>query len=280
MKKALLVADSGGTQTDWCYVDSLGDRHFFTTSSFHPSNWNEDFFKEFAAFWDLKPEMKKAEVHFYGAGCLQETNKKRIGTYFSEWGFTNYHIFSDVEGACRALLGNEAGVVAILGTGSVACEFDGEKITSIHGGLGYLLGDEGSGYYFGKMLLSSLLNNQFDAELSVKLYGLLGDKGEILKQVYGNEGKKYISSIPKLTNSLKQGNEVLQNLHKNNFELFLNNCFSDVCVDGVSLGVVGSYGYHNVVELTETLHKNNKELKIVLQYPINSLTDYTQKQTF
>lgn len=280
MKKSILVADSGGTQTDWCFVDSLGKRHSFTTSSFHPSHWNESFFEEFLAFWQDKADMKKASLHFYGAGCLSESNQQRMKDYFLRWGFQDVHVSSDILAACHAALGDEKGNVAILGTGSVYCTYDGKAIQSLHGGLGYLLGDEGSGYYFGKMLISELLNNQLDEQLTKVLHQQLGSRGEILNKVYGTEGKAFIGSVSQLTDDLRAVYPEISDIHKSNINTFVQKTVFPNCDLDESVSFIGGYAFCNQGVLMEILQKNNIMFKKMLQNPINSLTDYIQKKTF
>ena len=277
MAVSILVADSGGTQTDWCFVNANNEREYFTTKSFHPSNWNDDFFNEFFFFWQTKEELKQSELYFYGAGCLSPLNKTIIEDYFKNWGFQNVNILSDVEAACHALLGYKKGTVAILGTGSVVCDYDGENDFVITGGLGYVLGDEGSGYFYGKLLLSSLLNNEFDLELSNELYSLLGDKSEIVQKVYSSEGKRFISSLAELTKEFNQPNSVIEKIHILNFQSFISKYLNDKNKD---ISIVGSYAYHNISILKNCLEKNDFNLINCVQYPIMSLTDYIVKTKF
>ena len=74
-----------------------------------------------------------------------------------QWGFQHVRVYSDLLGACHSVLGKNQGTVAILGTGSVVCHFNGNEITEIQGGLGYLLGDEGSGYFFWEFVVCSIV---------------------------------------------------------------------------------------------------------------------------
>ncbi len=274
MTESILIADSGGTQTDWCFVHTNGKREYFTTKSFHPTNWNDNFFNEFLSFWQTKEEFKKSVVYFYGAGCLNLSNKTIIEVYFKNWGFQNVTIFSDVEAACHALLGDKKGTVAILGTGSVVCHYDGQNEFLINGGLGYILGDEGSGYYFGKLLLNSLLNHEFDAKLSNDLHSLLGDKTEVLRKVYSSEGKNFISSLALLTKSYNTPFSVIENVHFLNFQHFISKYLDN---QNINISIVGSYAFHNKLILKKCLEKNDFNLINCVQYPIKSLTDYILK---
>lgn len=57
-----------------------------------------------------------------------------------------------------ALASETADVVAIAGTGSVCCSFVAGRLVST-GGLGYLLGDQGSGYRYGQALVDHVLTD-------------------------------------------------------------------------------------------------------------------------
>lgn len=275
MRKPILVADSGGTQTDWCFVDENGERHYFLTKSYHPSNWNEKFLDEQESYWSLNPRYKTATVYFYGAGCLKETNKKKIANYFKQWGFSQVQIYSDVEGAYLALNGTKEGTIAILGTGSVVCHYDTKCGFSIDGGFGYLLGDEGSGYYFGKLLLNKLLNQEIASDIAIKLNEILGNRNEILEKVYSAYGKDFISSIASLTKGLPE----LLPLHRENLHLFISKYLIGK-VKNKSISIVGSYGFHFQSIFDEILKSNNLKLEKSIQFPINHLTDYIEKLTF
>lgn len=62
-------------------------------------------------------------------------------------------------GACRAVSAGCVSLVAILGTGSNACFFDGEKIKYQPTSTGYILGDKGSANHVGRLLLDEYLTH-------------------------------------------------------------------------------------------------------------------------
>ena len=70
---------------------------------------------------------------------------------------TELKLVSDAELAHRCLWGNNPGITLIVGTGSIilGCDTQGQLHRS--GGLGYQVGDEGSGYWLGKTLLTELV---------------------------------------------------------------------------------------------------------------------------
>jgi N-acetylglucosamine kinase-like BadF-type ATPase len=274
MNHTILIADSGGTQTDWCFVDKEKEKHIFSTKSFHPSNWGSSFFEEFSEYWTSKSEMKEAHVFFYGAGCLNEDNKQVISTYFARWGFKHVHVYSDLLGACHALLGKNQGTVAILGTGSVVCHFNGSEITEIQGGLGYLLGDEGSGYFFGKILITKFLKGDFEESTMNLLSKLLGNRSEIMSKVYGEHGKSYLSSLALQVKGVKGHNLEIEKCHYENINNFLKISLSNSCSNITDVYVVGSYGYFNQEILKKILATSDINLIKCIQYPIRFLSDF------
>ena len=87
--------------------------------------------------------------------------------------------------AARALCGNEKGIACILGTGSNSCYYNGKRIVKNSPGLGYVLGDEGSGAYLGKKVIQYYLYGTFDEDLKYRFdlkYQTSGN--EILEKVY------------------------------------------------------------------------------------------------
>ena len=64
------------------------------------------------------------------------------------------NIMHDLDGAIKATYKGVPIISCILGTGSNSCVYDGEKIIENAPSLGYILGDEASGNYFGKQLIN------------------------------------------------------------------------------------------------------------------------------
>src|SRR5690606_30511990 len=113
--------------------------------------------------------------------------------------FQNAHVsaYSELRGAARASGVYEEGVVGILGTGSNACLYDGQKLSTSDRYLGYILGDEGSGTHMGKKVLQYYFYQTFDPELSVafeKKYGK--DLVPILERIYrGSTPNQYLAGF-------------------------------------------------------------------------------------
>lgn len=184
---SILIADSGSTKAEWCLV-SGGRKQVIETQGASPYFLNE---QQLIAMMqeELLPRLNKKipeQVFFYGTGCAAAENrrmvKRAIQKIFPGAGIEVEH---DLTGAARALCGKNKGLVAILGTGSNSGYFNGNKIIRNSPGLGYVLGDEGSGAYLGKKVLQYFLYQTFDAEMRKKFvekYRL--NSAEILDAVY------------------------------------------------------------------------------------------------
>ena len=70
-------------------------------------------------------------------------------------------VVNDALVALVAGAGEQAGVVVVAGTGSIAYGHDAEGRAARAGGWGYLLGDEGGGFWIGRAALSAVVR-QFD----------------------------------------------------------------------------------------------------------------------
>lgn len=72
--------------------------------------------------------------------------------------------------AARALLGDQPGFAAILGTGTNSCIYDGQEITHNIDSAAYILGDEGSGSYIGKKLLTDFIRGLMPEDVSAAFF--------------------------------------------------------------------------------------------------------------
>jgi len=196
---AILIADSGSTKCEWCFI-SNGRKQFINTQGASPYFLNE---LQLVALMqnELLPALKKnkpARIYFYGTGCAAPANRAMVRRAIKKvfpgaW----IEVEHDLTGAARALCGRKKGIVAILGTGSNSAYYNGKKIIRNSPGLGYVLGDEGSGAYLGKKVLQYYLYKTFEGELHDKFnkkYKVTA--AEILDAVYKKTlPNRYIASF-------------------------------------------------------------------------------------
>ena len=277
MKKAFLIADSGGSKTDWVLHDSLGNTNSFTTDSYHPHLMSDEWVASKKGFWEEYIKIYDFEVHFYGSGCLQEKNKEIVKKSFQEWGIHKVNVQSDLIGAANACFGDKNGFIGILGTGSVIAEIENCSVKKLHGGFGYLLGDEGSGYYFGKLILQKYLHNQFSSKTLTEIENVLGTREFILATIYSVKSKKFIGDLSFLLSALN--NEEITALHDENIKQFIQLYLPNEVKNKV-ISFVGSYAKINEETLRKHINAANWELGIIVEKPIELITEYLLKNTF
>jgi N-acetylglucosamine kinase-like BadF-type ATPase len=184
---ARLIADSGSTKCEWCIVHDSGKKSIYTQgiSPYFLSG------KEIIALLEkeLMPKIRKykiTEVYYYGTGCKNPVNRLLVKKSLQSL-FTNalVSVDHDLMAAARALCGNDKGIACILGTGSNSCYYNGKKIVKNSPGLGYVLGDEGSGAYLGKKVLQYYLYKTFDEDLTFRFHDKFKTTDvEVLDHVY------------------------------------------------------------------------------------------------
>lgn len=183
----ILIADSGSTKCEWCFI-SNGRKQIIYTQGASPYFLNE---MQFTAMMEkeLLPPMKNripTHIYFYGTGLAANANrimfKKALKRVFPG---SKIEVEHDLTGAARAMCGRNKGIVGILGTGSNSGYYNGKKIIRNSPGLGYVLGDEGSGAFLGKKVLQYYLYQTFDADLRDKFYNKYHlNAADILDAVY------------------------------------------------------------------------------------------------
>jgi glucosamine kinase len=212
---SILIADSGSTKTEWCFLFN-GRKKIIETQGASPYFLNEQQLANMMQR-ELVPGLNTrtpGEVFFYGTGCAAPANramvKRAIRKIFPQAGIEVEH---DLTGAARALCGKNKGIVAILGTGSNSGYYNGKKIVRNSPGLGYVLGDEGSGAYLGKKVLQYFLYKTFDIELREKFFKKYQiDAAEILDAVYKRPlPNRYIAAFT-LFLSEHRGHYMIENI--------------------------------------------------------------------
>lgn len=187
MKNNFIIADSGATKCQWTIVQK-NKKKTITTIGISPYFLStEEIVSILNKAFDKKIDCAAIEdIYFYGTGLSNQDNvviiKKALKQVFKK---ANLDIQTDLMAIARAACMDQKGVVCILGTGSNAGFYNGKKITKNSPGLGYVLGDEGSGAYLGKKVLQYYLYQTFDEDLMnafEQKYHL--DRASILNQVY------------------------------------------------------------------------------------------------
>lgn len=281
-----IVADSGATKTDWVVVDNLNNIvREFSTEGINPMIQSGDYIIEILnqQVNEENREEKYQGVYFFGAGCSTpdkiETVERALSNIFEG---SPIHVDHDLTGAVYALCGKEPGFACILGTGSNAVLFDGVQQIKINPSLGYVMGDEGSGAYIGKMisrdflyqLLPSKMDNFFKEELHL-------DKDSILHNVYKKSNpNRYLASLTKHLGLFKEETYTKELLQKSfgdflKYQILIYKNYRDYPVH-----FIGSIAYYFSDELIKACEKEHIKVGKIMVKPIYSIASYIHKKYY
>lgn len=279
MSSVKLIADSGATKAEWCLIKGKKKKSIFTQGI-------SPYFLNTAQIGDilkneLLPHIGKdpiTEIYYYGTGCINTTNanivKKAIKSVFKS--ADNIEVTHDVMAAARGLYGDEKGVACILGTGSSACYYNGKKITVNRPGLGYVLGDEGSGAYLGKKLIQYYLYETFDEELKGRFdLKFNTSKDKILENVYKKPmANRYLASFAPFL-SENRGHYMIENIIEDALNEFF---FHHICKFRESwtqpVSFVGGISYYFKDILLDLCSSYEFTLGRILKNPMEGLSEY------
>jgi glucosamine kinase len=278
MSTAILIADSGSTKAEWCLIKG-GQTQTFFTQGFSPYFLTE---MQIAALLqaELLPRLGGLEVDqicYYGTGCAAEQNRRIVEQALHQT-FSKAHIAvsHDLMGAAKATCGRSPGVACILGTGSNSGYYDGKIIVKNSPGLGYVLGDEGSGAYLGKKVVQYYLYDTFDVELKEKFETAYHTTAaEILEAVYKKPlANRYLAQFA-LFLSQNRGHYMIENILEDGLNDFF---FQHLCkyreIWTHPVHFVGGIadGFKDVIE--QLCRSYEFELGQVFKNPMQGLVQY------
>ncbi|MCF0175958.1 MAG: ATPase [Bacteroidales bacterium] len=287
MDGAILIAECGATKCDWCLASVSGERRFRTpglNAAFLSREAASDLMASVAlsvhsAYSDTFPAICPDEVHhiwFYGAGLTAGTGEIMMRELFSaHFPDAELHFESDLMAACRALLGHEAGIAGILGTGSNSCLYDGTSFTrTVYSG-GFILGDEGSGAVAGRMLLSDYLKHELPSSLEKAFnerYGL--NYQTIVRKVYSEPSpSRWLASLALFLADNRE-DDYVRNLLRNNFSAYIGRQLLKYDVEKYSVSIAGSFGYEFRDMIAELGERKGIRFRRFLASPLDALVEY------
>lgn len=146
-----LGIDAGASATKWALINENGlilsgqqeamDGHLYRESSLARMQ---------KVLSEIRAQIKELRVESVYMGITGVTHDGSIQNQIKLVFDCDSQIVSDIELAYRANFSEGNGILLYAGTGSVSFAIDEEGQTHQIGGWGYLLGDEGAGYWIGR----------------------------------------------------------------------------------------------------------------------------------
>jgi len=275
----ILIADSGSTKCDWRLIDGEQVIVSSSTMGLNPFFHDEAIITEAVSG---EPELIQnaanvSEIRFYGAGCSSSDRNQIIEKSLKQvFANAEVHVDHDVMGAAIAACQGRSGIACILGTGSNACFFDGKNIHQEIPSLGYILGDEGSGSWFGKQLLRDYLYKEpIPTALREELESLGYEKNLILNRIYREpHANVYLASFVKILANYHD-TEYVRSMIAEGMKTFLKrHVYSLSSFKDVPVCFVGSIAFHFQDILKIEAEKLEIHVGDIIKQPIDGLVEF------
>lgn len=276
----ILFADSGSTKTNWLlYNPHTKEKLYFDTLGINPIVHHHQEIIDIIATNEVLISFGNQikNIHFFGAGCSStERNLLAKNAMLRLFPNAAIGIDEDMVGAGIAVCAGEEGIACILGTGSNSIYFDGEQWHPSNAGIGFILGDEGSGAYFGKLLLRDFLYQHLPDEMEKELREKYqAEKNDIFYKTYkAISPNRYLASFAPILSTFRH-TEYVQLLLQKGFTSFLDYhvcCFPKH--QEVPVGFVGSIATHFQEELAQVASNFGIQLGKMVTQPIEEVADY------
>lgn len=221
-------------------------------------------------------QIKKIHVFAAGATSAEKRNElaESLSLFFK---FSKITVQDDLYGAAIAACYTKPGIVGILGSGANCAYFNGQHPVQNNFGLGFILGDEGSANYLGKIILKYYLQEKLPAELLKKFtkrYDL--NRSEILDRVYKKSlAQQFLSSFLDFYIENRE-HPYIQQLIDDAFQRYISTYLLPTLKlhPGKEIHFVGIVAGNFQDRLRLVAQKNNFEITTITKEPIYNLLNY------
>lgn len=280
----ILITDSGSSKCTWCFAQGTEKQIRITTTGINPSTQEREVILQIIR-QELFPALQKQEsifsaakpekIFFYGAGCT-EARKNFMAEILQEcFGTEIIEVYSDMLGAARSMFQRNTGIACILGTGANSCLYNGEDIIAQTPAMGYILGDEGSGAYLGKMLVRALFKGRMPAHLLQafqKEYQL--DLPTVIERTYRTPmANRFLASLTPFLHQYRTEKEIHE-LLCNAFDDFIFFNLESYRTKSNKVSFIGSIAFYFQEELDSCLKNRGFQMERVIRDPMEGLLEY------
>jgi N-acetylglucosamine kinase-like BadF-type ATPase len=245
-----VIIESGATKGDWRVISPSGKEvaRILTGGTNVSTMKMETVCQTISdAAWqisNLGHEIEK--VYFYTAGVVTpEIAASLTSTFKSIFPSAEIEISNDLVAAARAACGRNCGIVAILGTGSNSCLWDGEKIIQTVRSGGFILGDEGSAAALGKAFIADLIKGLVPEHIAED-FGKEYDSSyeSIVENVYRSKSSPsaYLGEFARFIMRYYESEEYIRNLVEDNFRAFIQRSLKKYDTTRNPVGIIGGFG--------------------------------------
>lgn len=273
-----IIVESGATKSDWRImgeVPSSSSARLFP--GMNVSTMPLDHVLEvLSGALDALGRPELEGIYLYVAGIvtpyIREALEGRIRELVS---VGEIDIQNDLVAAARAVCGHSEGIVAILGTGSNTCFYDGSEVSQKVRSGGYIIGDEGGGACLGKLFLADFIKGLVpEAVAAVFASKFDASYAGIVENVYRSPAPAgFLGSLAPFILS-HYGDPYVKSLVDGNFQSFVDRALKHYDTQRYPVGVVGGFGFACKDIFTRICTESGLRIGSFEAEPINGLLKY------
>lgn len=278
----ILIIENGASKSDWRVISETGKeiKRLLAKGS-NVSTMSMDkiagLFTENGNRLNASINETISSIHLYTAGVITDKIREDLTNILIRvFPNSEIEIQDDLTAAARAACGHQPGIVAILGTGSNSCQFDGNKIVKrVYSG-GFILGDEGSAATLGKLFIADLIKGLVPSHIA-----------EDFASRYDSSYKSIIYNIYRSTESpsaylgglapfiMEYYHEpYIRELVDGNFRTFFRRCMKQYDCTALPIGIAGGFGYAMQDIIRRIAQEEGIDITTFMQHPIEGLIKY------
>ena len=274
----IIIVESGATKSAWRLLDGKGNivREFLRAGMNVSTMQMEDILKIISEAFDSETLAECSAFYLYVAGVVTDKVRNAITEHVRSISrISSIDVQDDLVGAARAVCGDKPGVVAILGTGSNACFYDGMTVRRNVFSGGYILGDEGSAASLGKHFLADFIKNLVPSDVADEFKREFDSSYQaIVEGVYRSESPSaYLGGMaPFIMRHVD--NPYIMGLVRSNLDAFIERILFQYDTAGYPVGIVGGFAYACKDILESLFALKGIRISCIMKDPIDGLCAY------
>ncbi|MGN0201515.1 MAG: ATPase [Candidatus Cryptobacteroides sp.] len=273
----IVIVESGATKSDWRLVEDGRQTGQFLLPGMNVSSMSLDSVRRTIGEGLGRCGAKELEgFYLYAAGVVTPEIYSAVKEYAGSLvGISDFDFRNDMLAAARSVCGHSAGIVAIVGTGSNSCFYDGESISqNVYAG-GFILGDEGAGSALGKMFLADYLKGEVPEPLKSDFESRFDSSyPAIVASVYKSSSPAaYLGSIAPLV-AAHYSEPYAKELVDRNFRNFITRSLLKYDYRTYPVGVVGGFAGANREIFSRLCGEYGIRVSRYVTEPVEGLIEY------
>lgn len=273
-----VIVESGATKSDWRLIADDGtqaERRLQPGMNVSTASMDRNL-ATLAEGIDALGGQPLDGFYLYTAGIITPEVQAQLEAVIREHAkVREVEICNDLIAAARAVCGRSSGIVAIIGTGTNTCFYDGESVSQKVRSGGYIIGDEGGGAVLGKLFLADFIKGLVPEAVAADFASRYDASYEgIVAAVYRSEAPAgFLGSLAPFILS-HYDDPYVHGLVDGNFRAFIERALKRYDTSRYPVGVVGGLGYACRETITRLCEEAGVRIGGFVPEPIEGLIKY------